>query len=158
MKKQSTRQFPSIAAAASSLNVSETILKNAKRMGCKAFKARGSVDEAELLKFIAEHEKELTTGGVALRDQKMTEEIRKLRIVNDRGEGKLVLKSEVLADGHKFAAWQKDYLSQKLIKEYPSVVAGLDVAGAVAYGRRVVAAICESTQEMLKELEKLGKK
>lgn len=122
-------------------------------MGCPAFKARGSIDERELVKFIEEHKSELTSSGVALRDQKLTEEIRKLRIRNDREDSRLVLKSEVLEDGHKFAAWQKQFLTQKLVNEYPSVVAGLDVAGAMAYGRRVVVAICENTQDMLKQIE-----
>jgi hypothetical protein len=88
----------------------------------------------------------------SLKEAKLTEEIRKLRIRNDRDDRKLVFRSDEIARAQKFATWQRDYLTQKLTKEYPSAVAGLDVAGAMAYGRRVVVAICESTQQMIKEL------
>jgi hypothetical protein len=146
-----TRQFPSIAFAAAALKCSETILKNAKRMGCKAFKARGSIDEKELVKFIAEHDKELTTGGVALRDQKMAEEIRKLRIRNDKDEGKLVPMDWIASGDTRILARVDQILEQKLSNEYPSAVAGLDVPQARVYGKRLGDQIREEFNKLKEE-------
>jgi predicted nucleic acid-binding Zn ribbon protein len=141
-------------AAAAGMEVSLSILKEAKAMGCEGFKVRGSVDEKQVRAFIAKHHEKLSKPGTSLRDQKIAEEIRKLKIRNDKDDKKLVLKSEQISTGQRFATWQVEYLTQKLVKEYPSVVAGLDVPGAMAYGRRVVADICASTQEMIKTVEK----
>ena len=108
--------------------------------------------------FIAKHEKELSTGGVALRDQKTSEEVRKLRIRNDRDERKLVARVEVTRDAYETFNWQQKILGQKLVNEYPSAVAGLEVAAARVYGRRLLVSICESTQEFIKPERRSGKR
>lgn len=119
------------------MGVPESLLKNAKRMGCEAFRARGSIDEGSLVEFISGHEKELTSGGVALRDQKLAEEIRKLRIKNDRDVGKLVPLDFIEQGDAKILAAVDQILEQKLSNEYPSAVAGLDVPQARVYGKRL---------------------
>jgi len=136
-KPKKTQLYASIASAASALGVSEAILKQAKRMGCSAFAACGRVDGALLLKFISSNEKELTTGGIALRDQKVTEEVRKLRIRNDRDEGKLIAVELVKACVARVLARVDQILEQKLANEWPSAVAGLDVPQARIYGKRL---------------------
>jgi hypothetical protein len=134
---KANRQFPSIAAAAAAMGVSETLLKDATRLGCDGFKARGSVNEASVVKFIAEHEAELVTGGVALRDQKLTEEIRKLRIKNDKDAKLSVPVESVKQCIARILARVDQILEQKLCNEYPSAVAGLDVPQARIYGKRL---------------------
>ena len=136
-KRRSCRKFPSIAAAASALGVSESLIKQAKRMGCAAFPARGSVEERPLVQFIAEHRKELESGGVALRDQKLSEEIRKLRIKNDKDE-KLVVPRAVIASA--FAEWAAAVRKtniRRLVEEWPSMVAGLEIPQIRIKGRQV---------------------
>ena len=136
-KSKETRTFASIAAAAASLGVSDSILKQAKRLGCAAFHASGRVDGATVVKFIAEHGKEIAGGGIALRDQKLSEEIRKLRVKNDRDEGKLILVDSVKACVSRVLARVDQILEQKLSNEYPAAVAGLDVPQSRIYGKRL---------------------
>lgn len=137
MPKLNPKLYSSIASAAAALGVSEAILKQSKRMGSDAFLASGRVDGTLLLKFISEHEKELTTGGVALRDQKVSEEVRKLRIRNDRDEGKLISVDLVKQCVARVLSRVDQILEQKLANEYPSAVAGLDVPQARIYGKRL---------------------
>lgn len=138
-----------MGAAAAALKVSESLVKNAKRMGCDAFNASGRVDEKKLLAFIAEHEKELTTGGVALRDQKLAEEVRKLKLRNDRDEGRLIQVESVNRTVAGVLARVDQILEQKLSNEYPSAVAGLDVPQARVYGKRL-------GDQLREEFQKLG--
>jgi len=132
-----SKLYASIASAASALGVSEAILKQSKRMGCEAFAASGRVDGPLLLKFIAEHEKELTTGGIALRDQKLAEEVRKLRLKNDRDEGKLIPIEAVKHCVSRVLSRVDQILEAKLSNEYPAAVAGLDVPQSRIYGKRL---------------------
>ena len=150
-RKRKGRSFPTIAAAAAKLGVSEAILKNAKRMGCDAFATRGSVSEKPLLKFIAEHGAELNSGGVALRDRKIEEEIRKLKIRNDLDAGKLIAIDRVREINGRILAAVDAILEQKLSNEYPSIVAGLEVPQARVYGKRLGDSIREEFQKLNKE-------
>ena len=106
-------------------------------MGCDAFQDRGSVDEKKLKKFIAENGEKLKTGGASLRDQKIAEEIRKLRIKNDRDESRTIPVEYVCRVHAEILACVDAILEQKLSNEYPSAVAGLDVAQARVYGKRL---------------------
>jgi hypothetical protein len=134
---QKARQFPSMRAAAAGMGVSLSILKEAKAMGCEGFKVRGSVDEKQVRAFIAEHHEELSKSGTNLRDQKIAEEVRKLRIKNDRDETKLIPVEDVCRVHAEMLARVDAILEQKLSNEYPSAVAGLDVAQARVYGKRL---------------------
>lgn len=134
---QKARQFPSMKAAAAAMGLSLSILKEAKEMGCAGFKARGSVDEKQVRAFIAEHHEKLSKSGTSLRDQKIAEEVRKLRLKNDRDEAKLIPVEDVRQIHAEILARVDGILEQKLSNEYPSAVAGLDVAQARVYGKRL---------------------
>jgi len=76
-------------------------------------------------------------GSVALRDQKLMEEIRKLRIANDAKGRKLVDRAVIEGELLKVATEQRNILRLKLENEWPAKVAGLDVTQARVYGRRL---------------------
>lgn len=74
----------------------------------------------------------------SLRDQKLAEEIRKLQIKNDKDQGKLIPKTEVVASIMRMAPRIRATMEQKLLNEYPSVVAGLGEPDKVrTYSRRL---------------------
>lgn len=72
-----------------------------------------------------------------LREQKISEEIRKLRIRNDKDDGKLVPAEWVMEGDARILSRVDQILEQKLSNEYPSAVAGLDVPQARVYGKRL---------------------
>lgn len=150
-KPEPKHSFPSIAAASARLGISITLLKDAKRRGCPAFRARGSIKEAELTAWLAEHSAELASGEMALRDRKTLEEIRKLKIANDFKEGVLIRRQSVVESIGRVAAAIDGLLERKLCEEYPSAVAGLDVAQARIYGRRLSDSIRELFMALAKE-------
>lgn len=142
------RVFDSMAAAAGALGVSKDTLRAAKESpdGAKIF--RGSrVDEEEFLKWAEQHQIETSPGDVlTLRDQKIAEEIRKLKIRNDKDAGKLIARVEVAAAIRRALASVAGIIEAKIVGEWPSAVAGLDPAQARVYGRRLydeVMAQCE---------------
>ncbi len=142
--------FDTMQQCSSVTGIPIAIQKEAKRGGSDAFK-HGRIDLQKLLRWIFSQGKSTVDWGDEFKKWRSKLE----EIKHDREIGKLVLKSETHAIGLRFAKWQADYLTQKLVKEYPCAVAGLDIPGATAYGRRVVVAICESTQQMIAETEKL---
>lgn len=68
-----------------------------KAMGCDAFEPGNRIDKAKALAFFNEHAEELKATGdnLSLKDQKLNEEIRKLKRSNDVAEAKLILKTEL---------------------------------------------------------------
>lgn len=92
----------------------------------------------------------------SLKDEKLAEEIRKLKIKNDRDEGKLVLKIKVLEVWEKMSGQMRFIQDQKLENEYPAVVAGLDVPQARVYGKRLNDSLTELIQRAGEELKVLG--
>ena len=72
-----------------------------------------------------------------LKDEKLSEEIRKLRLKNDRDEGKLILVDSVKSCVSRVLARVDQILEQKLSNEYPAAVAGLDVPQSRIYGKRL---------------------
>lgn len=74
----------------------------------------------------------------SLRDEKLIEQIRDLRRINDEADKKLVSAAEVVASWSAQYAFIKKTLIQKLENEYPTAVAGLDVPQARIYGKRLV--------------------
>jgi len=128
-----------MAQAASAMKTTIEVLKWSKGQGCPAFRSGGRIDETSWRAWFAEHGERIpaATEHAPLREQKLSEEIRKLRIRNDRDSGALIPK-RLVADFHaKFASEVDQLLEQKLANEYPSAVAGLDVAQARVYGKRL---------------------
>jgi hypothetical protein len=113
------------------------LVKRAKDGGCLAFDQRGCVDMAVLKRWIGENKDDLVKGDLSLKDQKLNEEIRKLRIANDLKEKELVRRSLVIEAHAKMAEQVRKLLEQKLENEYPGLVAGLDTAQARVFGKRL---------------------
>jgi hypothetical protein len=124
--------------ASASMKVPPDVLKWAKGHGCDAFVPGGRIDERKWLAWFKENGHEQpTTPDAPLREQKLSEEIRKLRIKNDRDSGALVSRRVIQDFLAKLAAGIDQALEQKLCNEYPSAVAGLDTAQARIYGKRL---------------------
>jgi hypothetical protein len=83
-----------------------------------------------------------TTPGELRAEQK-----RKLKILNDEAEGKLVSKDDLVRDASKTLSEFKDLVYQKLGNEIPIALAGVDVAQARIIGSRFA-------DELLSELKK----
>jgi hypothetical protein len=81
-----------IGAACHLAEVTEDVAKRAKSLGCPAFKAGNRIDWRELKKWCAANAEQLQITGdnLSLKDQKLNEEVRKLRRANDVAEGKLI--------------------------------------------------------------------
>lgn len=72
-----------------------------------------------------------------LKAEKLREEIRKLKIANDAKEEKVILKTKVAAAIQRIIPRAMAAAEQKLVNEWPSAVAGLDVPQARIFGKRV---------------------
>jgi hypothetical protein len=77
------------------------------------------------------------SGSVALKDQKLMEEIRKLRVANDAKEKQVVSVAKVHGAIVQTANEVRNILRVKLENEWPAKVAGLDVTQARVYGMRL---------------------
>lgn len=84
-----------ISAACHLAEVSDDVAKRAKSLGCPAFKAGNRIDWKELKDWCAQNAEALKVSGenLSLKDQKLNEEVRKLRRANDVSEGKLVARA-----------------------------------------------------------------
>ena len=119
--------YDSMASAAAGEGISLELVRRAKRAGCTAF--RGSrVDGANLRKFVAEHGEKLALDGGSLKEEKTREEIRKLRLRNDRDEGKVVLRSEIATKLRTALGRMRGVFEQKFFNELPTAVSGLEPA------------------------------
>ena len=85
-----------------------------------------------------------------LKDHKVFQEIRKLRIANDKEERLVVQKTKVVDSIRRCLAQATPTLEQRLVNEYPTAVAGLDVPQARIYGRR----LCDELVAFLQSLER----
>jgi hypothetical protein len=134
-----SRIVESIPAAAALLGCEPELVKRAKRLGCPAFKPGNRIAVEELRKWIAESSEALRSTGenVSRKDLKLDEEIRKLRIANDLKEKELIKRSLVIEAHAKTAERIRKLLEQKLENEDPALVAGLDVAQARVFGKRL---------------------
>jgi len=89
--------FDSMKAAAASLGLNMRVLKRAKASGCQAFRG-GRVYADELQQWVRENAelvRAANSGGGDLKEQKTTEEVRKLRLANDLKEGRLIERARV---------------------------------------------------------------
>ena len=88
--------------------------------------------------------------GRSLRDEKLIEEIRKLRLANDVTEKSLITRASVKASMRRCLTPAAAMLEQRLVNEYPTGVAGLDVPQARIYGKR----LCDELTGFLQAFEK----
>ncbi len=119
----------SMAAAARVLKVTARTLRNWKAENCPGFEPDGRVDVAAVRAW-AESKLEERRGSVDVREEKILEEIRRLRLANDQKEGRLVEKAWVFSRIQAAAA-EWNTLRMKAEAEMPVAMAaaGDDVAG-----------------------------
>jgi len=86
-----------------------------------------------------------------LKDEKLLEEIRKIRIANDEKENLVVRTSKVADSIRRCLTPMIAALEQRLVNEYPTAVAGLDVPQARVYGKRLFDEIIEYLRSFEKE-------
>lgn len=139
-----------MSSAAAALGVSKETLQLAKnsKEGSKAF--RGSrVDEKALLDWMsrqpASQSQNITE--LSLKDQKLAEEIRKLRIRNDKEEGRLLLASVVGPALRNVSVNQRLALKRILETELPERVAGKKLAQITEEMRQAADQICDVFRE-----------
>lgn len=98
MPRKPSRIVESIKAAASILKLHPDVIKRAKEAGCEAFEPGNRIDIKALESWIAKNPEKVQSSGDAdslpLKEQKIREEVRKLKIGNDTKEGRLILKSD----------------------------------------------------------------
>lgn len=144
--------YDSLKQAAAAEGISLETFRRARDAGCPYIKGGRVVQVAQARKWIAEHEETLTAGDIgSLRDQKTREEIRKLRIKNDKDEGRLVLRTEVAAALRRSLGAVASICESKLVNEWPVAVAGLDVPQARVYGKRLHDSIMAECAKASKE-------
>lgn len=73
----------------------------------------------------------------SIKEKKTFEEWRKLWLANEERQGFLIPRAEVAESVRKLAGQFTKLLDAKLENEYPAAVAGLDVPGARAFGKRL---------------------
>ena len=98
------RTYDSLAGAAAGLGLSIDVLRAAKRAGCPAFRSN-RVYSSELLAWLKAHPQTVTPG---MKEQKLAEEVRKLKLVNDQREGRLVDRAWVSEQIMRMAAKLND--------------------------------------------------
>lgn len=152
-KKSKNRVFDSMKACAAALNVSVDVVRRIKESGSTAF--QGSRINAEQFQkdLSAYGERKKVEGKLSLRDQKLLEEIRRLKLENDESESRLISKAWVVSRIAACGSKVRGILRQKLEIEYPNAAAGLDVRGARVYGKRLVDDVLNEVQALHAEFE-----
>src|SRR5689334_10826988 len=116
----------SMAQASAMLGVSQEVLSRAKKMGCLGFGDGGRIKIQEVRQFISEHADEFSeVSDTSPKEEKLRQEIRKLKNYNDAREDKVVERVKVARDIKRVALAINKILTQKLEQEYPVAVAGL---------------------------------
>src|SRR5687767_10618396 len=120
--KESRRVVESIPAAAEILRIDQDTVKKAKRLGCPAFKAGSRIAVEELRKWISQNEAKLKASGdnLSLKDQKLNEEIRKLRIANDLKESRVADVQKVIGIVYEIVGTLKPFGEQIFTVELPA--------------------------------------
>lgn len=139
-----------MASAAAALGVSKDLLQLAKnsKSGAKAF--RGSrVIEKELLEWMSKQpaSQSQDLSNLCLKDQKLAEEIRKLRIRNDKEEGRLLLAAVVGPALRNVSINQRIVLKRLLEADLPERLAGKTAPQIAEEMRKAADQICEAFRE-----------
>lgn len=95
-----------------------------------------------------------TKAGAGTKEDEQYEKWRKLRIKNDKDEGKLVPMDFIEQAVSAILARVDQILEQKLCNEYPSAVAGLDVPQARVYGKRLGDSIREEINKLKEHMKR----
>jgi len=84
----------------------------------------------------------------SLRDEKLLEEIRKLRVTNDAKERILVNREQKFTEASKVAGEHRALVHQILEGEMPTEVQGHDVIGCLVIGKRYADRLCAKMEEL----------
>jgi hypothetical protein len=143
-KKPKSRYFDGLRQCSGTLGIPKEVLSAAKIAGCPMFKG-SRIYEAGLKDWIAEHHAEIVpaAGALSLRDQKLTEEVRKLRIQNDEAENRSIQRAEVIAAHSPILTKFKDAAYGKLVNEFPVYAAGQDTPTIRTMARKVADELVE---------------
>lgn len=148
------RTFDSIQAAATALKLPRRVIQNAKRAGCDAFQG-SRVREAELIAWLSEHPDAIDAASDDPRDEKLREEIRKLRIANDAKEGRLIERAW-MAERVQRCAGRYNAARARWEAELPPIIAaaGGDVARVrEVFKTKVVDEIAQFLTSLASEFE-----
>lgn len=144
---------PSMSAAARVLKVTSRTLRNWRAERCPGFEPDGRVDVAHVRAW-AEKRLDDKRGTVDVREEKILEEIRRLRIANDAKEGRLVERVWVAARMQQ-AAGELNTLRAKWEAEMPMKFA--ETNGEITECRTILRgifdAIFASVQSLAKHFE-----
>lgn len=144
--------FASLKQAASKLGLDRDLVSTAKAAGCSAFNSNGTVDGEVLKAWLADPANMKALGdSTSLKEKELYERWRKLKIANDKTEGRLIERNRVAETVQRLGAKVQELLLQKLCNEYPAAVAGLDVAQARVYGNRLRESILKEFQSLATE-------
>jgi hypothetical protein len=128
--------YNSMAQAAAAMGISIEAIKFAKRSGCDAIRGNGSINAAKLTAWIQENGNSLRDEDQPLRDQKVAEEVRKLKRQNEHEEGLLVSKSEAIAVFLPLINEACEILDNRLINEAVPRLVDSDLVPAVRAGMK----------------------
>jgi hypothetical protein len=128
--------YNSMAQAAAAMGISIDAIKYAKRSGCDAIRGNGSINAAKLTDWIQENGNSLRDEDQPLRDQKVAEEVRKLKRQNEYEEGLLVSKSEAIAVFLPLINEACEILDNRLINEAVPRLVDSDLVPAVRAGMK----------------------
>ena len=105
---------------------------------------RGIYDAASALRGAFKYLQEKSTSSI--RERKLDEEHRKIKMLNDENEGLLVRRSDVANTIQKIFGSLMPRLEQKLVTEYPSAIC-VDVIQGRIYGKRLYDQVAEAFRE-----------
>jgi hypothetical protein len=146
--------FDSMAQAAAALRISKDSLKRAKEMGAPGFYG-SRVNGREFTEWWKKNGGQIQAAASSgsLRDQKLAEEVRKLRIANDQKESKLIDAAKndqfLLAASKGFQA----ILWQKLLNELPASAANQDAPAIRILAENVYNRVMVEIKKFLKTPE-----
>lgn len=149
MKKGQQTVYDSMAAAARAIGVSVTLLKVAKRRGAPGFV--GSRVDVERLRPWLDKANLDTPDKETIQIAKLREEVRKLKIVNDLKEGKLVAVSEVAPWAGNIFRGSLQIAEQKLLNEMPALVENLNADQIRFRARKIYDDLAASLHELIKK-------
>lgn len=126
-------------AAANILKTDPEVIKRARRLNGDGCLPGGRYDITKLRKWIAANESLLKVEGesLTLREQKLNEEIRKLRIFNDEKERKVILRADVARRDAVFADRFRTRMYSVFVDQLPAIMTN-DVTTNRALSRREV--------------------
>jgi hypothetical protein len=144
---------PTISTAAKLLDVTSRTVRNWRQQGCPGFTPDGRVDVDQVARW-ADEKREERYGPTGAREEKLREEIRKLRIANDAREGRLVERAWV-AERIQRAAGELNGLRSKWEAEMPVLFAATngDIPECRTILRGIMDEVFSGLQGMAKHFE-----